>query len=325
MKNCSFNATTEIKDKKHNKYALFYKLDIVPLNENSNNSNSEEYRLINCNTSTVTQACPKVSFDPIPIHYCAPAGFAILKCNNKTFNRTGPCHNVSTVQCTHRIKPVVSTQLLLNSSLAEGETIIRSESLIDNVKTIIVHLNQSVEIECIRPNNNTRKSIKIRPGQTFFAINDIIGDIRQAHCNISRTKWNETLYEISRKLKEHFPNKTIEFKPSSGGDLEITTHSFNCRREFFYCNTSTLFNSTYNTSEQFTYEAGNESDITLPCKIKQIINMWQEVRRAMYASPIARNITCKSNITGLLLVRDRGNSNNSTEIFRPRGRNMKDN
>nr|AGV35784.1 envelope glycoprotein [Human immunodeficiency virus 1] len=326
MKNCSFNATTEIKDRKRKKYALFYKLDIVPLN---GKENSSEYRLINCNTSTVAQACPKVSFDPIPIHYCAPAGFAILQCNNKTYNGTGPCNNVSTVQCTHGIKPVVSTQLLLNGSLAEEEIIIRSKNLTDNTKTIIVHLNESVQITCARPSNNTRKSIRIGPGQAFFATGDIIGDIRQAHCNISKEKWNETLQRVEKKLAEHFPNKTITFEPSSGGDLEITTHSFNCRGEFFYCNTSGLFNSTYNSTYYPNNTGSNSTDniITLPCRIKQIINMWQEVGRAIYAPPIEGNITCTSNITGLLLVRDGGtdNSTNNTETFRPGGGDMRDN
>nr|AGC81275.1 envelope glycoprotein [Human immunodeficiency virus 1] len=309
MKNCSFNMTTELRDKKHKVFALFYKLDIVSLDGNTN------YRLINCNTSAITQACPKVSFDPIPIHYCAPAGYAILKCNNKTFNGTGPCHNVSTVQCTHGIKPVVSTQLLLNGSLAEGDIIIRSENLTNNVKTIIVHLNESVEIVCTRPNNNTRKSIRIGPGQTFYATGSIIGDIREANCNISAGKWNRTLQQVSEKLKEHFPNRTIKFEPHSGGDLEITTHSFNCRGEFFYCNTSGLFNGT---------NSGNGS-ITLPCRIKQIINMWQGVGRAIYAPPIEGNITCKSNITGLLLSRDGGINTSTTETFRPGGGDMKDN
>nr|AGC80345.1 envelope glycoprotein [Human immunodeficiency virus 1] len=315
MKNCSFNITTEVRDKKKKEYALFYKLDVVPLD----GSSSSEYRLINCNISTITQACPKVSFDPIPIHYCAPAGYAILKCNNKTFNGTGPCSNVSTVQCTHGIKPVVSTQLLLNGSLAEEEIIIRSENLTDNVKTIIVHLNKAVEIECIRPGNNTRRSIRIGPGQAFHATGDIIGDIRQAHCNISRAKWEETLYKVSKELKRHFPNKTIGFKPSSGGDLEITTHSFNCRGEFFYCNTSGLFNYTdmSNRTENGT--------ITLPCKIRQIINLWQEVGRAMYAPPIEGNITCRSDITGLLLTRDGGENSTRNETFRPGGGDMRDN
>nr|AGC81308.1 envelope glycoprotein [Human immunodeficiency virus 1] len=314
IKNCSFNITTELRDKKKKEYALFYKLDVVPLNENNNCSNYSEYILINCNTSAITQACPKVSFDPIPIHYCAPAGYAILKCNNKTFSGKGPCKNVSTVQCTHGIKPVVSTQLLLNGSLAEEEIIIRSENLTNNVKTIIVQLNESVEIVCTRPNNNTRRSVRIGPGQAFYATGDIIGNIRQAHCNISGTKWNETVQRVKEKLKEHFPNKTITFNSSSGGDLEITTHFFNCRGEFFYCNTSNLFNDTF-----------TNSTIVLPCRIKQIINMWQGVGRAMYAPPIEGNITCKSNITGLLLTRDGGSNNNGTEIFRPGGGDMRDN
>nr|QJX44078.1 envelope glycoprotein [Human immunodeficiency virus 1] len=313
IKNCSFNMTTEIRDKKKGVYALFYKIDIVPL-DGSNTT----YRLINCNTSTLTQACPKVSFDPIPIHYCAPAGYAILKCNNETFSGTGLCNNVSTVQCTHGIRPVVSTQLLLNGSRAKEDIVIRFENMTNNAKAIIVHLNESVKIVCTRPNNNTRKSIRIGPGQTFYATGDIIGDIRQAHCNISGGEWNKTLHRVSEKLREHFPNKSISFEPSSGGDLEITTHSFNCRGEFFYCNTSKLFNM------QWPNNKTNET-ITLPCRIKQIINMWQEVGRAMYAPPIEGNITCESNITGLLLTRDGGNNSTESEIFRPGGGNMRDN
>nr|ADD73697.1 envelope glycoprotein [Human immunodeficiency virus 1] len=320
MRNCSFSTTTELRDKQQKAYALFYRLDIVQFNKSNNNS----YRLINCNTSTISQACPKVSFDPIPIHYCAPAGYAILKCNNKTFNGTGPCQNVSTVQCTHGIKPVISTQLLLNGSLAEGDIIIRSENLTDNAKTIIVHLNESVEINCTRPGNNTRKSIRIGPGQTFYATGDIIGNIREAHCNISEEKWNKTLQRVGKKLQELFPNKTIKFANSSGGDLEITMHSFNCRGEFFYCNTSKLFNSTMSNGTMFN-STGNNSVITLPCRIKQIINMWQEVGRAMYAPPIAGTITCNSTITGLLLTRDGGTNETEPETFRPGGGDMRDN
>nr|QHB19570.1 envelope glycoprotein [Human immunodeficiency virus 1] len=317
IQNCSFNATTELKDKKKLEYALFYKPDIVQLSENGNYSS---YRLINCNTSAITQACPKISFDPIPIHYCAPAGYAILKCNNKTFNGTGPCNNVSTVQCTHGIKPVVSTQLLLNGSLAEEEIVIRSENITNNIKTIIVQLNKSVEIVCTRPNNNTRKSVRIGPGQTFYATNDIIGDIRQAYCKINEHKWNSTLQQVMKKLEEYFPNGTIRFAPHAGGDLEITTHSFNCRGEFFYCNTSGLFN----TSDLFNRIKDENNTIILPCRIKQIINMWQGVGRAIYAPPIEGNITCISKITGLLLERD-GENNNTNETFRPGGGDMRNN
>nr|AJW37984.1 envelope glycoprotein [Human immunodeficiency virus 1] len=318
IRNCTFNMTTELRDKRKQVYALFYKLDIVQMKDN--NSSSSEYRLINCNTSVIKQACPKISFDPIPIHYCTPAGYALLKCNDKKFNGTGPCKNVSSVQCTHGIKPVVSTQLLLNGSLAEEEIIIRSENITNNAKTIIVHLNKSVKINCTRPSNNTRTSIRIGPGQLFYRTGEIIGKIRKAYCEVNRTEWYEALKQVTEKLKEHFKNKTITFQPPSGGDLEVTTHHFNCRGEFFYCNTTQLFNNcTGNETEKCT------DNITLPCKIKQIINMWQGVGQAMYAPPISGTINCSSNITGILLTRDGGDDNNSEEIFRPGGGNIKDN
>nr|QQX42458.1 envelope glycoprotein [Human immunodeficiency virus 1] len=327
LKNCSFNVTTTIRDKVKKEYALFYRLDVMLV---ANDSTS--YILINCNTSTITQACPKTTFEPIPIHYCAPAGFAILKCNDKKFNGTGPCTNVSTIQCTHGIRPVVSTQLLLNGSLAEGEIMIRSENFTNNAKTIIVQLNESISINCTRPNNNTRKSIHITPGRAFYATGEVTGDIRQAHCNISRKDWNHTLIRIVEKLKEQYGNnKTIVFKQHSGGDPEITMHSFNCGGEFFYCNTTGLFNSTWNDNwnDTSTWNGTDTSNITLPCRIKQIINRWQEVGTAMYAPPISGYINCSSNITGLLLTRDGGNKTNTgeteTETFRPEGGNMRDN
>nr|ULA48663.1 envelope glycoprotein [Human immunodeficiency virus 1] len=328
IKNCSFNITTNIRDRVKKEYALFYNLDVVQIKDENTYNNTTNYRLINCNTSVITQACPKVTFEPIPIHYCAPAGFAILKCNNKTFNGTGPCTNVSTVQCTHGIKPVVSTQLLLNGSLAEEEIVIRSANISNNAKTIIVHFNESVEINCTRPNNNTRKSRHIQPGRAFYAT-DIIGDIRKAYCNISITKWNNTLKQVVTKLREHFNNKTIIFKqPPAGGDPEITMHTFNCGGEFFYCNTTKLFNSTWSINNTWTGTGteGSNDTIILPCRIKQIINMWQEVGKAMYAPPVSGKIQCSSNITGLLLTRDGGNNNKSeNETFRPAGGDMRDN
>nr|AET72298.1 envelope glycoprotein [Human immunodeficiency virus 1] len=316
IKNCSFNLSSNIGNRRHREYALFYRLDVMSI---ANDSTS--YTLINCNTSVITQACPKITFEPIPIHYCAPAGFAILKCNDKKFNGSGPCTNVSTVQCTHGIRPVVSTQLLLNGSLAEEEVVIRSENFTDNAKNIIVQLKETVEINCTRPNNNTRKSIHLGPGKVLYATGEIIGDIRKAHCSLNRTKWNNTLEQIIKKLGEQFKNKTITFKPSSGGDPEIETHSFNCAGEFFYCNSTQLFDTWNDTTH------GGNDTIILPCRIKQIINRWQEVGKAMYAPPIKGQINCVSNITGLILTRDGGNTNdqNGSEIFRPGGGNMKDN
>nr|QCS35437.1 envelope glycoprotein [Human immunodeficiency virus 1] len=308
IKNCSFNVTTKIQDKKKLEYAFFYKLDVVEIN------NESEYRLIHCNTSTITQACPKVTFEPIPIHYCAPAGFAILKCNDKRFNGTGTCNNVSTVQCTHGIKPVVTTQLLLNGSLSEEGIMIRSKNITDNTKTIIVQFDRAIEINCTRPNNNTRKDIQLGPGKAIYATGAIIGDIKKAYCTINGTLWDETLKRVIDEFKNKTnSNNTVTFGSPTGGDLEIMMHTLNCGGEFFYCNTTVLFNTT-----------GLKDSITIPCKIKQIINMWQRVGRAMYAPPIAGKIQCNSSITGLLLTRD-GVNDTKNETLRPGGGDMRDN
>nr|AEX89750.1 envelope glycoprotein [Human immunodeficiency virus 1] len=325
VKNCSFNITTSIKDRLQKEYALFYKSDITSIDKNDSNS----YILISCNTSIITQACPKISFEPIPIHYCAPAGFAILQCNNKTFQGKGSCNNVSTVQCTHGIRPVVSTQLLLNGSLAEEGIVIRSENISSNTKNIIVQLDKAVSINCTRPNNNTRRSIHIGPGRAFDATGEIVGDIRQAHCNISATQWKQTLRGIAAKLLEikELENKTIVFKSSSGGDQEIVTHSFNCGGKFFYCNTTPLFNgSSWNLNKTNENTTKQENDtITLQCRIKQFVNMWQKVGKAMYAPPIRGRIECSSNITGLILTRDGDMNSTGNETFRPGGGDMRDN
>nr|AXN88870.1 envelope glycoprotein [Human immunodeficiency virus 1]AXN88876.1 envelope glycoprotein [Human immunodeficiency virus 1]AXN88887.1 envelope glycoprotein [Human immunodeficiency virus 1]AXN88888.1 envelope glycoprotein [Human immunodeficiency virus 1]AXN88908.1 envelope glycoprotein [Human immunodeficiency virus 1] len=326
MKNCSFNISTDIKDKMQKEYALFYTSDITSID-----NSSTDYRLITCNTSVLRQACPKVTFEPIPIHYCAPAGFAILKCNDKKFNGSGECKNVSTVQCTHGIKPVVSTQLLLNGSLAEEEVVVRSENFTNNAKIIIVQLNETVQINCTRPGNNTRKSIRIGPGQAFYATGDIIGDIRSAHCNVSEGDWKKILGQIVQKLGEKFNNiTTIAFNRSSGGDPEVVNHNFNCGGEFFYCNSTPLFNSTWTRNSTkgawnlTRWDNSTNGTIILQCRIKQIINMWQEVGKAMYAPPIRGNISCSSNITGLILTRD-GGPNKTNETFRPAGGDMRDN
>nr|UUG60461.1 envelope glycoprotein [Human immunodeficiency virus 1] len=332
IKNCSFNASTEVKDKMKKEHALFFSLDIVPLDV----KNSTYYRLTSCNTSVITQACPKVSFEPIPIHYCAPAGFAILRCNNETFSGKGPCKNVSTVQCTHGIKPVVSTQLLLNGSLAEKEIIIRSDNFSNNAKTIIVQLTTPVNITCARPGNNTRRSIHIGPGRAFYTTGDITGDIRKAHCNISAGNWDKAVRQIVTKLgKQYATAKNISFREPPGGDPEIVMFNFNCGGEFFYCNSTKLFNTSWTrndtTNTNWTRnnnDTGFNETIILPCRIRQIINMWQEVGKAMYAPPIRGVIQCSSNITGLLLTRDGGSGNstsNTTEIFRPGGGDMRDN
>nr|3U2S_C Chain C, Envelope glycoprotein gp120 [Human immunodeficiency virus 1]3U2S_G Chain G, Envelope glycoprotein gp120 [Human immunodeficiency virus 1]4DQO_C Chain C, 1FD6-V1V2 scaffold ZM109 HIV-1 strain [Human immunodeficiency virus 1] len=52
VKHCSFNITTDVKDRKQKVNATFYDLDIVPLSSSDASSASSLYRLISCQTTT---------------------------------------------------------------------------------------------------------------------------------------------------------------------------------------------------------------------------------------------------------------------------------
>nr|QVI16734.1 envelope glycoprotein [Human immunodeficiency virus 1] len=328
MKNCSYNITSSTKDGMLKTDALFYNHDIVHIEDSTDNAS---YRLISCNTSVITQACPKISFDPIPIHYCTPAGFALLKCNDTKFNGTGPCKNVSTVQCTHGSKPVVSSHFMLISSLAKEDDVIICDDIITNNNNIIVQLKEPVVVISTTPTNNTSRSRHIGRAGASYATERVTGDIRQAHRCISRKKRNDAIEKIVNKLREQFVDKTIKVKPSSSGDPAVVIINIISGGGVLYCNNTQLFNSgCCGNRTSKNWGNTNDSKITLPCRIKQIVNMWQEVGKAMYAPPIRGQINCSSNITGLILTRDGGNLNISSssvekEIFRPTGGDMRDN
>nr|WEU83931.1 envelope glycoprotein [Human immunodeficiency virus 1] len=323
IKNCSFNITTSMRTKVKD-YALFYTLDVISID-----NSTTTYRFINCNTSVITQACPKVSFEPIPIHYCTPAGFALLKCNDKTFSGTGPCINVSTVQCTHGIRPVVSREVLLKGSLADDDVIIRTKVKdmhffihlsisIDNSSTTyrFINCNTSVITQVVQ-----RYLLSQFPYiivlQWFCAskVNDktFSGTGPCINVTVQCTHGIRPVVSTQLLLNGSLAEEEVVIRQDPTTIKEM--HSLIVEGNFYI----TTVNSTWNDTD-----TGNDT-IMLPLRIRQIVNMWQEVGKAMYAPPIEGQIRCSSKITGLLLTRDGGDGNETTETFRPGGGNMKDN
>ncbi|ALX35438.1 envelope glycoprotein [Human immunodeficiency virus 1] len=325
MKACDFNVTTVLKDKLEKKQALFYVSDLMKVE----GSNSTTYTLINCNSTTIRQACPKVSFEPIPIHYCAPAGYAIFKCVDEDFNGTGSCNNISVVTCTHGIKPAVSTQLILNGTLSEEKIRIMGKNISDSAKNIIVTLKDPIKIKCTREGNQTVQDIGVGP-MVWRSIQLAQGDnrTRAAYCIYNTTDWEKALEETAERYLEllnNTGNTTIIFDVSAGGDAEITNLHFNCHGEFFYCNTFELFNYTFRCrGSNCTSENSTQINGTIPCKIKQVVRTWMGGRSGLYAPPIKGELTCESNITGMLLQRDQPWNQTCNSTFRPIGGDMRD-
>ncbi|AGE13507.1 envelope glycoprotein [Human immunodeficiency virus] len=335
VKKCEFNATTVVKDKQEKKQALFYVSDLMKPNETDN---ATMYTLINCNSTTITQACPKVSFEPIPIHYCAPGGYAIFKCNNTEFNGTGTCSNITVVTCTHGIRPTISTQLLLNGTLSKGKLRIMGKNISDSAQTIIVTLNSSISMTCKRPMDIDVQEINTGPLAWYsMSFRKEGNHSRIAYCEYNASDWETALKQTAERylqlVNNTNTNVTIMFKrSSSGGDVETTHLHFNCHGEFFYCNTTKLFNYNFTcngatcneTIHNQSYHSYKNQSI-IPCKLKQVVRSWIQGGSGLYAPPIKGNLTCTSNITGMLLEMDSPwNKSSTNATFRPIGGNMKD-
>nr|ALX35366.1 envelope glycoprotein [Human immunodeficiency virus 1] len=334
VKQCEFNVTTVLKDKKEKKQALFYVSDLTKLNDTSGTM----YTLINCNSTTIRQACPKVSFEPIPIHYCAPAGYAIFKCNSSEFNGTGKCDNITVVTCTHGIKPTVSTQLILNGTLAEGKVRIMGKNISDSGKNIIVTLNSTINMTCVRAWDQEVQEIKAGPmaWYSMALAKESNSSSRAAYCEYNNTDWEKALKQTAERYlelvnKSKNETKVIFSSSIPGGDLETTQLHFNCHGEFFYCNTSNLFNYTFScegtncTCNGTNCGTNNSTNSTIPCRLRQVVRSWIRGQSGLYAAPIRGNLTCISNITGIILQMDSPwKHNNTNATFRPTGGDMED-
>nr|ALX35321.1 envelope glycoprotein [Human immunodeficiency virus 1] len=337
MKKCEFNVTTILKDKKEKKQALFYVSDLMQLNDTETNStaNNTMYTLINCNSTTISQACPKVSFEPIPIHYCAPAGYAIFKCNSIEFNGTGPCNNISVVTCTHGIRPTVSTQLIFNGTLSEGKIRIMGKNISNSGPNIIVTLNSTINMTCRREGDQKVQQMQIGPMAWYsMSFKEVSNNSRIAYCKYNTSDWVKALKQTAERYLELVNNTNrvnMTFNHTSGGDPEISYLHFNCHGEFFYCNTSGMFNYTFACTGincNITQDNSRNNDTwRLPCRIKQVVRSWIRGGSGLYAPPRPGNLTCSSHITGMILQVDEPwnkTKNNSKAIFRPIGGNMED-
>ncbi|AIC80864.1 Env [Simian immunodeficiency virus] len=315
--NCSFNQTTEFRDKTKQMYSLFYVDDVM----SSQNGNVTEYYITNCNTTAITQSCEKAHFDPVPIHYCAPAGYTLLKCNDANFTGQGMCHNVSAVHCTHGILPLVATWFQLNGTLQPGN----DTAVVMNGKkneSVVIRLgeNYKVNLTCIRPGNKTIRNLQIGAGMTFYSQLIVGGDTRRAYCKIDKTQWDAAIRQSMIAMRDHWikinkndsthnytkENITIRWISQPKGDPEVQTHWFACDGEFFYCNLSALFQFENNVTE---INSGNIDNVTskykenqwMTCKIKQFVTQWGFTSKSIYLPPKRGHIQCTSNITGLLI------------------------
>nr|ASC61200.1 envelope glycoprotein [Simian immunodeficiency virus] len=311
LQQCNFTQKTGFKDKKQNIKAIFYEGDLMECQEANNtgnnstkgNNNHKCYYLWRCNTTTITHSCEKSTFEPIPIHYCAPAGYAILRCEDEDFTGVGMCKNVSVVHCTHGISPMVATWLLLNGTYQANTSVVMNGRKNESVLVRFGKEFENLKITCIRPGNRTVKNLQIGPGMTYYNVEIATGDTRKAFCRVNATLWKQALNKTKQVLVNHW--KKVDNQPNNvtvtaawtyqTGDPEVTVHWFNCQGEFFYCNISHWFED--NDTNNYT----TNNTLIAHCRIKQIVNHWGIVSKGIYLAPRKGNVSCTSSITGIML------------------------
>ncbi|AAT68808.1 env protein [Simian immunodeficiency virus] len=296
--NCTFNVTGPYRDKKEMQSAVWLEDDIQWETENQTNTNkSIRHGYMNhCNNSVITQSCETSRFKPFKIRYCAPAGYGLLRCDDRNFNGTGLCTNVTAVACTNLIHTMASTWMQFNGSdeeRAEDIHIIR-KGLENKTITVRIPPKYNLSLDCVRPGNKTYRAVHMATGLSFYTTFIPRLRIKRAHCRM-RGNWTGAVKEIRSRLKEIY-NVTKITVHYPGGDREVQNTWFQCHGEFFYCNVSKAFNLLMNKTNNITWS----NNTLMPCKINQLVNTWFKVGQHVYLPPKEGELKCHSSVSALV-------------------------
>nr|ALS54462.1 env protein [Simian immunodeficiency virus] len=334
--NCSFSMAGYIRDQKKN-YSVVWSDSEIYCKTQDNNSTIKECYMIHCNDSVIKEACDKTYWDELRLRYCAPAGYALLKCNDHDYNGYKQnCSNVSVVHCTGLMNTTVSTGLLLNGSYSENKTQIWQKHRVNNDSVIILfNKHYNLTVTCRRPGNKTVLPVTIMAGLVFHS-QKYNTKLRQAWCHFQgnwKGAWKEVREEIVKLPKDRYQgtNKTDQIKLlRQDGDPEAANLWFNCQGEFFYCKMDWFLN--YLNNENVTFD-GNPCNNTkrkksnapgpcvqrtyVACHIRSVVNDWYKVSKLTYAPPREGHLQCTSTITGMTVELNYNTKNRTNVTLSP--------
>nr|AOS52538.1 envelope glycoprotein [Human immunodeficiency virus 2] len=303
MLECHFNMTGLEQDKKKPYNETWYSRDVVCDNNTNSkvnsSTNSKTCYMNHCNTSVIKESCDKHYWDAMRFRYCAPPGFALLRCNDTNYSGFEPnCSKVAATTCTRMMETQTSTWFGFNGTRAENRTYIYWHGR-DTNNRIIISLNKyyNLTIRCRRPGNKTVVPITLMSGLVFHS-QPINRRPKQAWCWFEG-EWKKAMQEVKETLAKH-PKFTgirnagnISFTaPGSGSDPEAAYMWTNCRGEFFYCNMTWFLN--------WIEDKNQTKHDYVPCHIKQIINTWHRVGKNVYLPPREGELKCNSTVTSII-------------------------
>nr|ALS54502.1 env protein [Simian immunodeficiency virus] len=331
--NCTFAMAGYIRDQKKNYSVVWSDAEIYC--KNVTNDTKECY-MIHCNDSVIKEACDKTYWDELRLRYCAPAGYALLKCNDLDYDGyKRNCSNVSVVHCTGLMNTTVSTGLLLNGSYTENRTQIWQKHRVNNDSVIILfNKHYNLTVTCRRPGNKTILPVTIMAGLVFHS-QKYNTRLRQAWCHFQgnwRGAWKEVRDEIVKLPKDRYrgTNKTENiFLQRQFGDPEAANLWFNCQGEFFYCRMDWFLNYLNNLTVDADHNkcANGTKKGRAPgpcvqrtyvaCQIRSVINDWYTISKKTYAPPREGHLQCTSTVTGMTVELNYNNKNRTNVTLSP--------
>nr|AAA20460.1 gp160 [Human immunodeficiency virus 2]prf//2105299J env gene [Human immunodeficiency virus 2] len=296
MVECQFSMAGLARDKPKQYNETWYSQDVVC--EKANGTSDQKCYMNHCNTSVIRESCDKHYWDAMRFRYCAPPGFALLRCNDTNYSGFEPnCSKVVATTCTRMMETQSSTWFGFNGTRAENRTYIYWHGR-DNRTIISLNKYYNLTLHCKRPGNKTVVPITLMSGLVFHS-QPINRRPKQAWCWF-KGQWREAMEEVKQTLKEHPRYKkfnvtnNITFEaPGRGSDPEVAYMWTNCRGEFLYCNMTWFLNWVENRTNQTQRNY-------VPCHIKQIINTWHKVGRNVYLPPREGELTCNSTVTSII-------------------------
>nr|ALS54374.1 env protein [Simian immunodeficiency virus] len=336
--NCSFAMAGFIRDQKKN-YSVVWSDAEIYCKNSTTGSTAKECYMIHCNDSVIKEACDKTYWDELRLRYCAPAGYALLKCNDHDYNGFKEnCSNVSVVHCTGLMNTTVSTGLLLNGSYSENRTQIWQRHRVNN-DSVIIFFNKhyNLTVTCRRPGNKTVLPVTIMAGLVFHS-QKYNTKLRQAWCHFQgnwRGAWKEVREEIVKLPRDRYQgtNNTDEIKLlRQDGDPEAANLWFNCQGEFFYCKMDWFLNYLNNQTVTFDGNKCSNSSSSrkskhapgpcvqrtyVACHIRSVVNDWYKVSKLTYAPPREGHLQCTSTVTGMTVELNYNRKNETNVTLSP--------
>ncbi|AFV26182.1 envelope glycoprotein [Simian immunodeficiency virus] len=317
MVSCQFNMTGLKRDKKKEYNETWYSRDLVCEQNNTDSKTSRCY-MNHCNTSVIQESCDKHYWDAIRFRYCAPPGYALLRCNDSNYSGFAPnCSKVVVSSCTRMMETQTSTWFGFNGTRAENRTYIYWHGKSNRT---IISLNKfyNLTMRCRRPGNKTVLPVTIMSGLVFHS-QPINERPKQAWCRFGGD-WKGAIREVKDTLVKHprytgtNETKKINLTAPRGGDPEVTFMWTNCRGEFLYCKMNWFLNWVEDidiTKDRWTRQNPKERHKRnyVPCHIRQIINTWHKVGKNVYLPPREGDLTCNSTVTSLIAEIDWINDN----------------